>query len=654
MQKKINLRTLSLFLVTIFLFSNFSSAIDYNTTKDIVTNKLELNGEITDKNFKNMIYVSPEGNDSGNGSVSSPYTLKKAIETANNDSCIIMLPGEYNKINGTIEINKNLTLIGDNSQKSRAVLNNFNDTVFLIKGQVEIENLDFKNNKATNGIIQNFGRLKMFNCTFQDNNATFGGTIQNLDNLTIEQCLFKNNNANIPSAKKIGHGGAIYNNAKLKVIESNFISNSALNEGGAIYNRNEMNISDSNFTDNNAGTNAGAIMNLGNCSLTNSYFKSNKVHISHSDTAYYSGGALYNMGELIVKTTSFKENNAVKGGAIYNKNSLTISDSSFRDNNAIAEGGAIITNGLTNTINNITFNGNKANSGGAIYGETDCIANVNKCSFTSNSAVQFGGAINNKGNFNVMGNSFKKNKVLEGGGAVYNSKNMNITNGNNFTENTAKFGGAIVNLNFMKIVDAIMISNSAGGGLNNENQYMGGGAVYNSNRLFIDGLLFLTNIASEGSALDNKGFSDIRNSNFTTNGYGKLFTEADNIYDPAIHGGAISNYNEMVIEYNIFKENRVSALTNYYNDLTKPIVHGGAIYNKGKGTVSHNKFYSNTATNTYFKRNAAYWTCKVVTFGLMSDKDIMFYAVGQVVEESLHESVFNEGVAVDMADNIIS
>lgn len=123
------------------------------------------------------------------------------------------------------------------------------------------------------------------------------------------------------------------------------------------------------------------------------------------------GGAIYNLGNLNIVKCSFKNNTGkIFGGAIYNHNNsfLTITNSDIMGNQADFYGGAICNCGAmtivntdfkTNHVSNNYVNG--TNNGGAIYNNANGILNVTCCTFTSNRADFYGGAVYSAGILNI-------------------------------------------------------------------------------------------------------------------------------------------------------------------------------------------------------------------------------------------------------------
>ncbi len=187
------------------------------------------------------------------------------------------------------------------------------------------------------GAIQNDGTIENISADFIGNYASlYGGAIRNyLATIKSLSGKFKNNYSEETM------GGAIYNHGIITNITADFIGNHAKGEGGAIVNDNMgggtsifYNISSitGKFKDNYVdGKNAkgGAIYNQASLKvIINSEFKNNYAEASNS---FAQGGAIHN--ESVIKeivNSSFTENwvsgnDESQGGAIYSLKDLNIS-----------------------------------------------------------------------------------------------------------------------------------------------------------------------------------------------------------------------------------------------------------------------------------------------------------------------------------------
>ncbi len=276
------------------------------------------------------------------------------------------------------------------------------------------------------------------------------------------------------SASSDSFGGAIYNKGTISKITGIFKDNTVNHTlgnsfGGAIFNDVGSNISTVNadFT-NNTAFSGGAIYNNGNY-LGNGVidkiigdFTGNKA-LGASEYGSGIGGAIANFGTINQLSGSFTNNTALveaawgsNGGAIYNNGTLTIKSLAgdpitFSNNQAYNTGGAIAnsdysTKPLTITADgsSITFEGNSAKNGGALYNNSYVFAGTPEdggvitlnatgadITFTGNTATEKGGAIYNNYGATVNMNSTGENKInfATSSDTIHNEGTINI-NGN--------------------------------------------------------------------------------------------------------------------------------------------------------------------------------------------------------------------------------
>ena len=301
------------------------------------------------------------------------------------------------------------------------------------------------------------------------------------------------------------NGGAIYLHADNCIINnSRFEDNYASSNGGAIYSLNpHTTIDNCNFSDNHAR--AGGAVYSGGSSLTvkNSDFNHNYGPKESSFYTNYGGGALYSSGSYADISNSTFENNknsnyggAVRIDGLYSK----LTDSTF-ENNTGGDGGGVAWHGNYGTLDNCSFfsnyasvydggglswysGGGKASNalfenntanfrgGGAIYQTTN--AALDNFTFIGNNASSGGGFFapatgtsNNANNRGTLSNSrFINNHAFYGGGGADITAHFKIINAD-FINNTANNYGGAVSLVYAEIIDSNLINNSArfGGGI---------------------------------------------------------------------------------------------------------------------------------------------------------------------------------------------
>lgn len=133
----------------------------------------------------------------------------------------------------------------------------------------------------------------------------------------------------------------------------------------------------------------------------------------------HSGGAIASFGHLQIENTTFRGNHAISGGAIYQRDgALTVNNCVFESNKA-AEGGAISISDGAGSITECQFRGNQASgSGGGLAGDAATMTITNAI-FEGNRAEDDGGAINaGRSRLTADKSSMLNNYAGEEGGAL--------------------------------------------------------------------------------------------------------------------------------------------------------------------------------------------------------------------------------------------
>lgn len=359
--------------------------------------------------------------------------------------------GNVAGLGGALGIEYGTVTIGDNA--------NFESNNALADGGAIALWTDGRNN-ATQGSTLNLGATK-----FVENTAGInGGAIANLNsannptnfNNTVNIALgteFKNNSAGSYDENGAvavqGWGGAIYNVGTVNFGYENSSNgtgimyvrgNTATHVGGAIYNEGTLNFN--NVTDDEI------------------------VQITFGgNSADYGGGAIYNKGDInTLSRVLFQGNSGGIGAAVLNSTDGTIGsikNSTFAYNTAQTTGGAVHNKGTIETVENVLFQGNRSNNGGAFWNGGGGEVQFENVDFISNGAV--------------ITNAVEKYNNLQGG-AISNSGTISYINNSTFVGNQAgKQGGAIANAlsggkGTVVLKDVLMDSNVAGDA---------GGAIYN-------------------------------------------------------------------------------------------------------------------------------------------------------------------------------
>ena len=173
--------------------------------------------------------------------------------------------------------------------------------------------------------------------------------------------------------------------------------------------------------------------------------------------------------------------------------SATLAGMTIENGNALtggAEDGGAIDNLGSLSISGITFTGNRAYSGGAIYNATTATLMIDSSSFTNNTASN-GGAIDNTGSVNISDTTLANNVAAQGG-AISNYQNSTLTiQASTLADNSSTWdGGSIFNYGNLFLYDSTLAGNVA----SNE-----GGGIY----FFIFSQAFLANDTIANNICDN-------------------------------------------------------------------------------------------------------------------------------------------------------
>ena len=201
------------------------------------------------------------------------------------------------------------------------------------------------------------------------------------------------------------YGGAFYNYAITNVY-GGIIENNSASRAGAFYNYRTLNIYSAEIRNNTASTSGGAIY-LPSSSGARLYLGGNVgsgegsvIFKNNSATSY--GGAIYATGRISAQDTLFEGNTAKTGGAVYgggNYTSMSYTNCSFVSNEATSYGGAIFSTSH-NTLEidndlvllNCSLEKNTSADGGAVYIAKGAYAYVRNTSLVESTATSEGGA----------------------------------------------------------------------------------------------------------------------------------------------------------------------------------------------------------------------------------------------------------------------
>lgn len=506
------------------------------------------------------------------------------------------------------------------------------DTLTKSISDSEFNNNSSNGNGGAVGIHKNtafttLGSTTFTTVKFEENNAdeNGGAIFAEAEKLAINKNDFKNNKAE-------GYGGAIFitQSSELDVKDSVFTENHAAESGGAIASgtsSKSMTITSTRFINNAADGDGGAIGNFKGLAVKDSYFEDNKAQQSGTHGGTPIGGGAIALGAestTTIANTTFKNNTSgTNGGAIATRQAIHADNSAAKLDiaatfigNKAQQGGAIYNsfytdNGLGKgagvTVTG-TFSGNEATSkGGAIYNDgtldknstnpSGGIMTITDATFDGNKA-NYGGAIFNTGKMTVNGGGFEGNTAAKAAGAIYNAAGATLTvDGVTFANNSSAKAGAINSMagknegTTTTIKNSKFNNNSAvngmGGALANSSNAENGSTEDFSGKMSLTDTTFSGNTARNGGALWNgvQWTVDITGGSFDNN---SAVTPAGSTY-PA-QGGAISNSGALNISGVTFSNNKTDGL-------------GGAIFNTkiggGAGSITFN------GTNTFTNNTAA-------------------------------------------------
>lgn len=149
------------------------------------------------------------------------------------------------------------------------------------------------------------------------------------------------------------------------------------------------------------------------------------------------GAALWTNGTAVIDNVRFQNNQAQNGGAIANYGTVTATNSTFQSNSATDTGGAI-SNGGTLSVSNSLFYLNSAVNGGAINSGNGLT--IDRVTFSGNQAGFNGGGLRLFGTSTVSNSTFSNNSAVNGGGGLISHGNTALTNVT-IAYNTALDGG---------------------------------------------------------------------------------------------------------------------------------------------------------------------------------------------------------------------
>lgn len=398
---------------------NYTSSLDNNTIviNSVASLKQEANGgALYNKGYTSLQKINIDSN-SVSADVARGGAIYNAAADVNGDKDLLSKlivensALSNNKVDAgrtglggaLFNSSKTETIIVDSSLTGNSVAVDKDDkisemNIFSYGGAVFNENGTLSINAKNSDVAISNNSAQAKNST--ESAAARGGAIYNDVNGTIK--INADNHKITVSSNKAGLGGAMFNSGNLILSSTNsgsyeFSENNA-KDGGAVYNN------DSFFEINADGENQKVVFNK-NVASGSGVGNGGAVNI-------YKGNMTVNLDNK--SALSMTSNSAqLFGGAVYvNENSfLTLNNNDagnieFSKNSAVSQGGAIYNKG-TVTMNvgsgSLTFDGNKAELGGAVYNTEGGFVTVN---LGNSGALKFASAtdtIFNDGTITVTG-----------------------------------------------------------------------------------------------------------------------------------------------------------------------------------------------------------------------------------------------------------
>ncbi len=463
-------------------------------------------------------------------------SLREAVIAANTDAAVdgcpagsgadtIVLPagfytltiagaGENVAATGDLDITESLAINGAGAL-STTIDGNALDRVFHVNpGQaagveVSISGVTIQNgSSAQGGGIYNdaAGSLTLTTSQVSGNRANEdGGGIYNFTSVSVltltNSTLFNNS---IGGFSLDGGGGGLYNNGRVFITATTFLSNtSGVNQGGALWSNGALLIQNSNVLSNTAGGGGAVFVNFpGTFSISGSSLSHNRADSVNGGGISINGG---NSATYSITNSTLMDNfSAAKGGGIasYGTN-ITISNTLVLSNTADGQGGGVWISTLETTrLTNSLISGNRSNAvidsgGGGVWNEGNLF--VTGSTITANEAAETGGGIYHvNGALDIRGSLISMNTAVNGGGGIQTGAFPGVvvesTVSKNVVAGLQAAGGGIKNSGGLSVRDSAIYSNTATGFMAS-----GGGIFHDSSTLDLE------NTTLSGNSADGSG-----------------------------------------------------------------------------------------------------------------------------------------------------
>lgn len=337
--------------------------------------------------------------------------------------------------------------------------------------------------------------------------------------------------------------GKIVANAEVTIDGGGAITLSGLNKARHFYVDSNAalalrNITLTNGLDTTYG--GGAVLNLGELTLTSTTIRNSNVDATHS------GGAIMSLGPVTIDDSLIENNSGGSAGGLYlfgEAADATITNSTFRNNRttstAYGLGGAITTwNGADLTVRGSTLDQNTAQSGGAIYNEsaltTIVVAAGTTISGNQATGSNGGGIYNTGGALGLTDVILAENRCYTFGGGIYNTSGQLTATNIALRDNSCLgfyggFGAGLYNKDgAASLTHAVFSGNRAFEGYGGNSS---GGAVANDTggSLTLRNSTLADNSARIGGGIENHGTLTLFNVTISRNSgvFGGLFNRGN-------------------------------------------------------------------------------------------------------------------------------
>ena len=253
-------------------------------------------------------YVSPSGNDSGDGSQGSPkQTIQAAVTASPSGGTVIVEDGTYSGA-GNCDIDfggKNLTVQSASGDPTRTIIDcggsassihrgfffHSGETTAVVSGlTVRSGYEDASNGGSTNPVgsggavaVASGSTATLTNCILTGNRSIRGGGIYNNGMLTLTNCALT---GNVMEGVYDDGGGGLYSLGTVSATNCTFSGNSADGYGGGVTNSGPAVLTGCTLTGNSATAQGGGLFNNGALTLTDDI-----VYGNTGGEVQYDGGA---------------------------------------------------------------------------------------------------------------------------------------------------------------------------------------------------------------------------------------------------------------------------------------------------------------------------------------------------------------------------